>query len=332
MKHYENECVIWGTSANRIVILGDGFAMESPRTGGEYTVTGSAQYLLSDLDNESRVKLTSWVLEQRRLGNARPEISSNIIEYTKHLANPSVEERSNNILKYFERKSKILGDAVSFAPVMNLTFQMQLDLETETYCELLAHSGCADNTDLTFLLNYLEESGLIKRVHNGFKLQSYIVTVGGYARIAELEKSNVASTRAFVAMWFGDAMGEAWELGLFPAIREAGYEAFRVDQHEHVNKIDDVIIAEIRRSCFVVADFTQGKTGARGGVYYEAGFAHGLDIPVIFTCQQNSIEHLHFDTRQYNHIVWSDPYDLKEQLSNRIAAVIGDGPNKGKDQ
>ena len=42
------------------------------------------------------------------------------------------------------------------------------------------------------------------------------------------------------------------------------------------NKIDDEIVAEIRRSKFIIADFSHGSDGARGGVYFEAGFAHGL--------------------------------------------------------
>ena len=65
-----------------------------------------------------------------------------------------------------------------------------------------------------------------------------------------------------------------------------------------------------------------------GGVYYEAGFAHGLDIPVIFCCRKDVLEKVHFDTRQYNHIVWEKPEELREKLANRIAAVIGDGPGK----
>ena len=129
-------------------------------------------------------------------------------------------------------------------------------------------------------------------------------------------------------MWFDDSMGEAWEDGFDPAIRGAGYEPVRIDKQEHVNKIDDEIIAEIRRARFLVADFTHGDTGARGGVYYEAGFAHGLDIPVIFTCRRDSFDKIHFDTRQYNHIVWAEPKELRRNLMSRIAAVIGDGPNK----
>ena len=66
--------------------------------------------------------------------------------------------------------------------------------------------------------------------------------------------------------------------------------------------------------------------GARGGVYYETGFAHGLGIPVIFTCQKNGLDEVHFDTRQYNHIVWETPEELRNQLAKRIAAVLGDGP------
>ncbi|MCW5608337.1 MAG: hypothetical protein KIT26_09815 [Nitrosomonas sp.] len=102
----------------------------------------------------------------------------------------------------------------------------------------------------------------------------------------------------------------------------------RIDQKNHNNKIDDEIIAEIKRSRFVVADFTQGDSGARGGVYYEAGFAHGLNMPVIFTCRADALNNVHFDTRQYNHIVWENIDALRNQLAQRISATIGDGPKR----
>ena len=106
------------------------------------------------------------------------------------------------------------------------------------------------------------------------------------------------------------------------------YEAVRIDRKEHVNKIDDEIIAELRRARFVVADFTHGDGGPRGGVYYEAGFAHGRNIPVIFSCRKDVIEKVHFDTRQYNHIVWEllKLDEFRRGLATRICAVIGDGP------
>ena len=157
----------------------------------------------------------------------------------------------------------------------------------------------------------------------------FIVTVAGYARLAELKSRNPSSKQAFIAMWFDSTMEQAYLDGIKPGVEDAGYTPMRIDNKEHSNKIDDEIIAEIRRSRFVVADFTQGSLGARGGVYYEAGFAHGLNIPVIFCCRQDLIDDVHFDTRQYNHLVWKQPSHLRDTLAKRISAVIGDGPNKG---
>ena len=131
-------------------------------------------------------------------------------------------------------------------------------------------------------------------------------------------------------MWFDTSLDEVWDNAIKPGIEDAGYEAIRIDRKEHVNKIDDEIIAELRRARFVVADFTQGNDGPRGGVYYEAGFAHGRDVPVIFTCRKDAIEKVHFDTRQYNHIVWeAEKLDkFRDRLTKRIGAVIGDGPRE----
>lgn len=135
-------------------------------------------------------------------------------------------------------------------------------------------------------------------------------------------------------MWFDDSTLAAYDQGVEPAVRDASYEPVRIDRREHSNKIDDEIISEIRRSRFVIADFTCGTVLSedrkvaipRGGVYYETGFAQGLDLPVIWTCREDQIDQVHFDTRQFNHILWTEPRDLREKLRNRIGAVIGDGP------
>jgi nucleoside 2-deoxyribosyltransferase len=91
---------------------------------------------------------------------------------------------------------------------------------------------------------------------------------------------------------------------------------------EHADKIDDEIIAEIRRSAFLIADFT----GHRGGVYFEAGYAMGCGLPVIWTCQKDDIEKLHFDILQYNCIDWGEPSELRKRLQKRIEALLGRGP------
>jgi hypothetical protein len=129
-------------------------------------------------------------------------------------------------------------------------------------------------------------------------------------------------------MWFGQDMTDPWQLGLEPAISDAGYEAFRIDKQEHANRIDDEILAQIRTYRFLVADFTSEAGKPRGGVYFEAGFALGLDIPVIWTSHERMAGEIQFDTRQYNYIFWKDPADLREKLRNRIIVLVGVGPLK----
>ena len=129
-------------------------------------------------------------------------------------------------------------------------------------------------------------------------------------------------------MWFHESMDDVWLKAVKPGIEDAGYEPVRIDRKEHVNKIDDEIIAELQRARFVVADFTHGDDGPRGGVYYEAGFAHGKDREVVFTCEKDALQRIHFDTRQYNHIVWEAEKldEFRRRLKNRICAVVGEGP------
>lgn len=109
---------------------------------------------------------------------------------------------------------------------------------------------------------------------------------------------------------------------------EDKFTALRIDRKEHCNDINDEMIAEIRRSRFMVADLT----GYRGGVYFEAGFAYGLGIPVIYTCHnkwlkgniEKNIEPVHFDLNHRNIIVWDENNldEFKEKLTNRIRAII----------
>lgn len=156
---------------------------------------------------------------------------------------------------------------------------------------------------------------------------SIALSTKGWMRYEELQKSAGEGTQAFVAMWFAPEMTKIFDGPISDGIRAAGWRPFRVDRKEHNDKIDDQIIAEIRRSRFVVADFTTTEAkGQRGGVYFEAGFAFGLGLQVIYTCQKEALPFVHFDNRQYNFIDWSTSEELAERLRHRIEATIGIGP------
>ena len=49
---------------------------------------------------------------------------------------------------------------------------------------------------------------------------------------------------------------------------------------------------------------------------------------VVYTCRADFVEALHFDTRQFNHLVWEADNlpDFRKALQNRIERAIGQGP------
>ena len=322
MKMEFKQCPIWQTHADfESASMNDSLRVNSARTGGVYIVSRSCGMMLSNneklCENEKKL-LTSWLVRERASGNMEPELPDpiRIKEFVKKLQPLTVRQRADNLLKYVDSKISNIGYLFEFSPGTSNSRDHE--------GEMLAWSESLELSEVEFLFEFLEKKGWLKSSNYGYSL-----TVDGHSYLSELENKRVVdSSQVFVAMWFDKSMNEAWEAGIEPAIREVGYEPIRIDKKEHLNKIDDEIIAEIRRSKFVVADFTEGANGARGGVYYEAGFAHGLNTPVIFTCHKDSLEKIHFDTRQYSYIVWEKPEELKSLLAKRISAVLGDGPNR----
>ena len=130
-------------------------------------------------------------------------------------------------------------------------------------------------------------------------------------------------------MWFHGSMDAPYGEGIEPALLDCGLKAHRVDREHPTQKIDDHIMAEIRRSRFVVVDLTcpiitqEGQApflNARGGVYFEAGFALGLGKPVIWCARKEMVDLLHFDIRQYPFLLWANPAELRTMLRDRVMA------------
>src|SRR5260370_3452908 len=124
------------------------------------------------------------------------------------------------------------------------------------------------------------------------------VTANGWERIDELRQSGPNSAFVFVEMSVRAELAELFDKAIAPAVRQAGYEPFRVDRKEHANSIDDEIVGNIRKSRFMVADFTD----QRAGVYFEAGMMNGLGRTVIWMCDKAELGKVHFDVRHGNFI------------------------------
>lgn len=282
---------------------------------GKYGASSPALQASKDGSDGDRAKVSAF-LRERSLQGEQPiilltEISPGvqsekpiitIAEIIKERFPSLISDRLDRILKNIHRSSKFPGERVRFNVATDKPVFFAENDET-----------------MLFLAKTLEQKGLVSL---GWTSGTVDVTLTetGWNRIAELERggSRAESKQVFVAMWFNPLLDGVWENGFRKAINATGYHALRVDLEEHNDKICNVIVAEIRKSRFVVADFT----GHRGGVYFEAGFALGLDIPVIWTCKKDELLEIHFDTRQYNHIGWENEEDLFVRLKNRIEATI----------
>jgi hypothetical protein len=148
------------------------------------------------------------------------------------------------------------------------------------------------------------------------------VTFKGIEYLASLAEHGRDSKNCFIAMSFS-SKGEivAIKEAIKSAVNEAKYNPIIINE-KHIDSdqtINDAIIAEIKRAKFVVADFTEQKSG----VYFEAGFALGLGIPVIYCCEEEDFKkNSHFDVNHYPHILYKTPEQLRKGLIDKIRAWI----------
>jgi hypothetical protein len=301
MSDYTKTCMFCKRNVKVVnYIGGDGYLFECDNCG-KYGITLEAyQDLTSTIEKDynSEFHLFSGAIREiNDLKLPRPHIDrANFRSIFNTIKIPKTfPERLDKLLLYIERNTKRYGEVIVISS------------EQPAICY------AKNQNELVAMIECQLEERMLKGNIRGVSL-----TLKGYQRCDKIRNVMKPSKQVFVAMWFNDDMNLIYENGIKKAIEENEYIPIRIDRKEHNNKIDDEIIAEIRESKFLVADYT----GNRGGVYFETGYAMGLNIPVIWTVKKEELKDIHFDTRQYNFIDWIDEKDLYERLKQRIRASI----------
>lgn len=129
----------------------------------------------------------------------------------------------------------------------------------------------------------------------------------------------------FVAMMFSADMSSIYENGYKTVIQSLNYSAMRIDEKDYTGLIINEITSEISDSIALIADLT----GNRGGVYYEAGIARGLQlcnhpIKLILTCKQDFFdkEKVHFDVSGDKILLYENENDLKIKLTKLLQTIL----------
>ena len=265
---------------------------------GRYKITDSAKRITSEA---FMMHLSSWIREKHDQNFEVPMIDTDLVKNINSITptyNPSQKQ-----LVLLRKLAWMTG-----YPGKKVKVNRKFDF-------VIAWASCED--EFQFYIKALSERNLINTFRGD--VVEYQITTEGWNFLDEHEKISIISDQAFVAMSFDKSMDSVWENGIRVAIDKAGYKPYRVNAEPHNEKIDNKIMAEIKNSFFLVADFTEQKRG----VYFEAGYALGLGIPVIWSVREDDLKNVHFDTRQYGHIVWTSESNLQEQLYVYICAIIG---------
>jgi hypothetical protein len=256
----------------------------------------------------TRDQLERWKLDPGQVRNVPAFVKADDFSRIAALCPHRIPDRTLSPLSAIYRRTSFFGEAV---PI---------------YLRTDYPLGFARNErEFHQLIRFASEEGWLKYDAASGAL-SLTLTAAGFDELEGRIRSNLESEQVFVARWFDVQMDDLYAAGIKPAVDESGYVSFPVNAREYNGDVVDQIMVEIRKSRFVVAD----TTGHRGGVYFEAGFALGLGLPVIFTCREGDFEKTHFDVNHMNHIVWKTPGDLRSQLARRIQATIGFGPLRQK--
>ena len=332
MSENSEKCPICGTACSRE--RGNGVINCHPCSRcGHYYVSVSAEAGLRQMPEDEKALFTSYLCHDAPRGGEKlghGSLPGIIADHEASEADPSTGERPYWALTISEIKAAVARyDALTrldrcllfFAARTKYPGARALKGDNQSYrlTKNWHRYFCESQTAAEYVERCLFEQGLIQDPAG-----SLIITAKGWEQVRELRGGTLAeSSQGFVAMWFTDDMDTVYKEGLKPGVTAAGYVSYRVKGEAIEGKVDDRIMAEIRRSRFIVADVT----GNRSAVYYEAGFAHGLGLPVFLTCRKDRIsEDMCFDTQTFQHIVWETPEDLREQLKFHIEARIDHGP------
>jgi len=272
------------------------------------------------ISRKDNYKLQCYLREQNNLLNVVPLITKKLIEQVLTSRDKTLQEQFTLLIKNLStyiRRFNSLGD-------------LQLEL-------LLIDSWVKrDNQHDYYVLGKLfekaykmelliSESSYSYRIPLQHKVPIKMVkdfTIKGLEYLESIDQKNSNSNKIFLAFKFGENKETFEEIKRFIEndIEDIKFQAVIVNQDttEHNEKISDKIIAELKGARMIVADFSAHSHN----VYFEAGYAMGMNIPVIWTCHTEHLEDMAFDVSHFPVIEWKDANDLKQKLRDRILRLI----------
>jgi Nucleoside 2-deoxyribosyltransferase len=272
-----------------------------------------------------RQNIVRWLLFNGKIKTVKTQVDKQNLEFVyseERLLNLIGEsfiprtpnEKADQLLILLNKIFPVFEGEIERRNLFNLTF-FSTEKEFDIYFMHFVNSGYVSIVESR---KNIVISGILIRE----TVYSIDITFKGIEYLASIVEHGRNSKNCFIAMSFSEkAEIVSIKEAIKSAIKESKYNPILIND-TRINSdqtINDAIIAEIKRAKFVVADFTEQKSG----VYFEAGFALGLGIPVIYCCEEEDFRNnSHFDVNHYPHILYKTPEHLRKGLIDKIRAWI----------
>ena len=237
----ENNCIcpLCDTSAHEVSDQRMSMFMVICPTCGKFRFDARSKDLflepLRKAHNNSRYKISHNIrsiserARGKRVDSFFPVYRHHDFEVMLDRPDPSVKEKLDSLLRYLASLSEYPGHAANF------------DYEHD-YSVL----GAKKPQEACFYVQALQEQRLLAfKNYTGINtVLQFTLSTDGWTELDRITQSGAESSNAFIAMWFNPSRS-AFDDATQQAITGAGYIPVRIDQVEHLNRIDDEIIARL---------------------------------------------------------------------------------------
>lgn len=204
----------------------------------------------------------------------------------------SIEDKGNRLLQYLYRHSQGPGESVVIHPLSssyNLTYSPNLQ-------------------ELVYIMDKLRSEQLLNREGMAFQL-----TEKGWGE-AEASAGGKKLLPCSVLISDEEDMRMKWLQILMPKIEQYGYlpQLLTPKKTENSEQYSLELVAD---SKLIIADLT----GQSPEVYFAAGYALGLNIPVIWTVNSSDSDRLPVKSKEIRPMAWNTAEELAVILQQRLS-------------
>jgi hypothetical protein len=256
--------------------------------------------------------LSHWIRTRHEsTGEGRPKddrpLTEELVNDILKNPRPSPAEQADYYVRWIGDNVKVGGQYVAVEP---LAIQAIVGSATLEEFELVS----------TYLLR---DARLINHgTQKGSEWRQVTLSFAGWEYYRKLKSGHTESRTAFMAMEYNREPLEGIVDKVFrDAVRQTGFDLFLLRDRPIAGLIDNRLRVEIQAARFLIAD-------RNPGVYWEAGYAEGLEKPVIYTCEKKVFEDSerkpHFDTNHHQTVLWDaeEPKTAARDLKATIRATL----------